>query len=220
MESELSGNAAQSCRAGIRLRHKTESWKELWRESSRQCELNFCGGWVHTGPKSAEKGPRGSSWNSLCPPSLWEGGTKTRQGSPAMSPTHLTHLEVRTKEFNARESQLVKQTPSRPRRCACLTCTVGEVECAIGPKGWWTIPGQSHRKLWWRPSAGPHLTLQNGNAVDASRKFDAFSAFGPQLIQNKLSVFPNRTQELLFIVLHCEMLHSAAHLNLSADKTH
>ena len=41
------------------------------------------------------------------------GSRKRRQGSAAMSATHPTRLETRTKESNARASQRVKQTPWR-----------------------------------------------------------------------------------------------------------
>lgn len=105
------------------------------------------------------------------------GSRKRRQGSAAMSATHPTRLETRTKESNARASQRVKQTPwrnesegrrapaevgSRPRGARAHHRPVSPA-----PSGRWSVSacdrtrkmvnyawaGRSQRKLWWRPVA-------------------------------------------------------------------
>jgi len=103
--------------------------------------------------------------------------TSRRQGSAAMSATHPTRLETRTKESNARASQRVEQTPwrnesegrrapaevgSRPRGARAHHRPVSPA-----PSGRWSVSacdrtrkmvnyawaGRSQRKLWWRPVA-------------------------------------------------------------------
>lgn len=101
-----------------------------------------------------------------------------RQGSAAMSATHPTRLETRTKESNARASQRVR---SKPRGAMKVRAGARQLRWDPGPPGLrahhrpvspapsgrWSMSardrtrkmvnyawaGRSQRKLWWRPAA-------------------------------------------------------------------
>ena len=110
-------------------------------------------------------------------PGLGIGSRKRRQGSAAMSATHPTRLETRTKESNARASQRVKKTPRRNesegRRAPAEVGSrpfgrrAHHRPVSPAPSGRWSVSacdgtrkmvnyawaGRSQRKLWWRPAA-------------------------------------------------------------------
>lgn len=101
-----------------------------------------------------------------------------RQGSAAMSATHPTRLETRTKESNARASRRARlETPwrneSEGRRAPAevgsrpLGARAHHRPVSPAPSGRWSVSardrtrkmvnyawaGRSQRKLWWRPAA-------------------------------------------------------------------
>lgn len=104
---------------------------------------------------------------------------RRRQGSAAMSATHPTRLETRTKESNARASQRVR---AKPRGAMKVRAGARRLRWDPGPSrglrahhrpvspapsGRWSVSardrtrkmvnyawaGRSQRKLWWRPAA-------------------------------------------------------------------
>lgn len=112
-------------------------------------------------------------------PRAGTGPRRRRQGSAAMSATHPTRLETRTKESNARASQRVPpETPwrneSEGRRAPAEVGSraprgprAHHRPVSPAPSGRWSVSardrtrkmvnyawaGRSQRKLWWRPVA-------------------------------------------------------------------